>query len=192
MYGMTAAHPTLPIPSYARVTNLSNHKSVVVRVNDRGPFLHERVIDLSYTAAHKLGIIGSGSGEVEVESLLADGNANILDTNTAPIIENTVQSEALESSPPAPATPVTLTSLEKNNGDVYLQLGAFESQQNAELFLERMRADLSNIGKQFKLSTMSDGLVRVHIGPYSNQSEARSSAENLEQRLGFKPMVNVP
>ena len=190
MYGMTAAHPTLPIPSYARVTNLSNHKSVVVRVNDRGPFLHERIIDLSYTAAHKLGIVGSGSGEVEVESLLADGSA--LDASAAPIIENIVQSEPLESNLSAPTTPVTLTSLEKNNGDVYLQLGAFESQQNAELFLERMRADLSNTGKQFKLSTMSDGLVRVHIGPYSNQSEARSSAENLEQRLGFKPMVNVP
>lgn len=190
MYGMTAAHPTLPIPSYARVTNLSNHKSVVVRVNDRGPFLHERIMDLSYTAAHKLGIIGGGSGEVEVESLLADGR--VLDASAAPIVEHTVQSEPLESSSPAPATLVTLTSIEKNSGDVYLQLGAFESRQNAEVFLERMRADLSNTGKQFKLSTMSDGLVRVHIGPYSSRSEARSSAETLEQKLGFKPMVNVP
>lgn len=188
MYGMTAAHPTLPIPSYVRVTNLSNHKSVVVRVNDRGPFLHERIIDLSYTAAHKLGIIGSGSGEVEVESLLADP----LDVNTVPIVENTVTSEPLESSPPIPATPVTLTPVEKNDSNIYLQLGAFESQQNAEVFLERMRADLGGTGKQLKLSTMNDGLVRVHIGPYSSQSAARSSAEHLEQRLGFKPMVNLP
>src|SRR3989338_7808887 len=66
MYAMTAAHPTLPIPSYARVTNLANQKSVIVRVNDRGPFLHERAIDVSYTAAHNLGVVGSGWGEVEV------------------------------------------------------------------------------------------------------------------------------
>jgi len=69
MYAMTAAHPTLPIPSYARVTNLSNGQSVIVRVNDRGPFLRGRVIDLSYAAAHRLGYINSGSAHVEVESI---------------------------------------------------------------------------------------------------------------------------
>ena len=67
MYGMTAAHPTLPLPSYARVTNLRNGRSVVVRVNDRGPFLDARLIDLSYTAAAKLGYVSAGSAEVEVE-----------------------------------------------------------------------------------------------------------------------------
>jgi rare lipoprotein A len=72
MYGMTAAHPTLPIPSYVRVTNLRNGRAVVLRVNDRGPFLKRRVIDLSYTAAYKLGYVDGGSAEVEVE-LLAPG-----------------------------------------------------------------------------------------------------------------------
>lgn len=72
MYKMTAAHPTLPIPSYVRVTNLSNGKQVIVRVNDRGPFLHGRIIDLSYTAAKKLGYLGKGSGLLEVERLLPD------------------------------------------------------------------------------------------------------------------------
>ena len=67
MYAMTAAHPTLPIPSYARVTNVANGRSVVVRVNDRGPFLQNRVIDLSYTAAAKLGYVEAGSAEVEVD-----------------------------------------------------------------------------------------------------------------------------
>jgi rare lipoprotein A len=67
MYGMTAAHPTLPIPSYVRVTNVSNRKTVVLRVNDRGPFKEDRLIDLTYTAAWKLGIVGHGSAEVEVE-----------------------------------------------------------------------------------------------------------------------------
>jgi len=70
MYAMTAAHPTLPIPSYARVTNLANGKSVVVRINDRGPFIGDRLIDLSYAAAHRLGLLADGSGLVEVETLL--------------------------------------------------------------------------------------------------------------------------
>ena len=70
MYAMSAAHPTLPIPSYARVTSLANGKSVVVRINDRGPFLSERVIDLSYVAAWKLGYVEAGSGMVEVESIV--------------------------------------------------------------------------------------------------------------------------
>jgi rare lipoprotein A len=72
MYKMTAAHPTLPIPSYARVTNLANGKQVVVRVNDRGPFHSGRIIDLSYTAALKLGYVAKGSSELEVERLLPD------------------------------------------------------------------------------------------------------------------------
>jgi rare lipoprotein A len=70
MYAMTAAHPTLPLPSYARVTNVATGKSIIVRVNDRGPFLHNRVIDLSYAAATKLGILQKGSGEVEVEAII--------------------------------------------------------------------------------------------------------------------------
>lgn len=72
MYQMTAAHPTLPIPSYARVTNLKNGAQVIVRVNDRGPFRSERIIDLSYTAALKLGYLGHGSSQLQVERLLPD------------------------------------------------------------------------------------------------------------------------
>ena len=73
MYAMTAAHPTLPLPSYAKVTNVATGKSVVVRVNDRGPFLHSRVIDLSYAAADRIGIAQKGSGEVEVEAIIPAG-----------------------------------------------------------------------------------------------------------------------
>lgn len=72
MYKMTAAHPTLPIPSYARVTNLKTGKQVIVRVNDRGPFHSSRIIDLSYTAALKLGYLGTGSSELEVERILPE------------------------------------------------------------------------------------------------------------------------
>jgi rare lipoprotein A len=70
MYAMTAAHPTLPIPSYARVTRLTNGRSVVVRINDRGPFLGGRIIDLSYAAAYRLGYIQAGSAEVAVEAVI--------------------------------------------------------------------------------------------------------------------------
>ena len=187
MYAMTAAHPTLPIPSYARVTNLANQKSVIVRVNDRGPFLHERAIDVSYTAAHKLGIIGSGSGEVEVESI----DSSI---STVPITPSEpAQTRPLENNPPvvAPVPPAILTSLETSETSVYLQLGAFKSQQSAESFMERIRNDLGDLGKQFKLS-VKDGLVRVHICPYGNQREARASAERMRSTLGFRPMVNLP
>lgn len=201
MYAMSAAHPTLPIPSYARVTNTTNHKSVIVRINDRGPFLDNRVIDLSYTAAHKLDIIGNGSAEVEVESLFADATSS---PSVTPIAaSDSVQSRPLDSIPPvvaaaplavaasASAAAPTVAPLDSSETSVYLQLGAFESQQNAEAFLEKMRGELNGTDKQFKLSS-KDGMVRVHIGPYSNVNEARSSAEDMESKLGFKPMVNLP
>jgi rare lipoprotein A len=75
MYAMTAAHTTLPIPSYARVTNLANGKSIVVRINDRGPFLADRIIDLSYAGAYKLGYLNAGSAKVEVEAILPEKRA---------------------------------------------------------------------------------------------------------------------
>jgi rare lipoprotein A len=81
MYAMTAAHRTLPIPSYARVTSLKSGKSVVVRINDRGPFHRDRLIDLSYTAAYKLGYVGSGSTRVLVESIDPAG----FDTSGSPL-----------------------------------------------------------------------------------------------------------
>lgn len=185
MYAMSAAHPTLPLPSYARVTNLANGKSVIVRVNDRGPFLHERVIDLSYSAAYKLGYIGTGSAEVEVESIAPSANFNTINPNT-------VQSRPLETTAvvAAPLQVGSIPTLASGDTGVYLQLGAFESKDNAETFLEKMRGELSDTGKQLKLSR-NGGLVRVHIGPYRSESEARNSAEDLEDKLGFKPMVNL-
>jgi rare lipoprotein A len=77
MYAMTAAHPILPIPSYARVTNLRNGKQVIVRINDRGPFHSGRIIDLSYAAANRLGLIGSGSGEVEIDAIVPGARASL-------------------------------------------------------------------------------------------------------------------
>jgi len=182
MYAMTAAHPTLPIPSYARVTNPANKKSVVVRINDRGPFLHERVMDLSYTAAYKLGYIGTGSAEVEVESLAPD--TVIAPVAAAAQITSTPLPPA--SVPPKAAAPVQETAA----SNVYLQLGAFKTQEGAENFMAQMRAKLSGIGKQLSLF-VKDGLTRVHLGPYADQNEARSNADSLQGKLGFKPLVNL-
>ncbi|MDO9012976.1 MAG: septal ring lytic transglycosylase RlpA family protein [Gallionella sp.] len=179
MYAMTAAHPTLPIPSYVRVTHVATQKSVVVRVNDRGPFLHERVIDLSYTAAHKLGIIGNGSSMVEVESVTAD-------TYARPIAKVAkVQNVPLE-----PAAPPDAPAVVASGSNVFLQLGAFSTTQAAEQFLTEMRARLGEVGKQLSLFTQ-DNKTRVHIGPYANEAEARSSRAGLRDKLGFMPMVNL-
>ncbi|HET8608960.1 MAG TPA: septal ring lytic transglycosylase RlpA family protein [Burkholderiales bacterium] len=105
MYAMTAAHPTLPIPSYARVTNVQNHRSVVVRINDRGPFLNGRIIDLSFTAACKLGIIGNGSGLVEVDSIIpgSEPPTYVASADAAPAAaDRSAPSPAND--PPAPAS----------------------------------------------------------------------------------------
>ncbi len=177
MYGMSAAHKTLPIPSYARVTNLANGRSVVVRVNDRGPFVRGRIIDVSYAAAYKLGIIANGSAEVEVESLAPGGNAA-----PAPVVvAQPVPMEPLHTEPIQPAI--------VHHG-IYLQLASFRSPQGAESFLAHMRDELGGLGKQLVLYT-SGGLSRVHFGPYRTAEEARVSAGQLESRLGFKPFVSV-
>ncbi len=177
MYAMTAAHPTLPIPSYARVTRTETGKSVVVRINDRGPFLHDRVMDLSYVAAHKLGIIGTGSAEVEVESLALNA-----------ITSNVTNAEPVQTRPLAQSAPPA--KFVSTAGKIYLQLGAFKSREAAEIFMAKMQSELADVGKQVSIFLQA-GLARVHIGPYANQDEARSSASGLQDRLGFKPMVNL-
>lgn len=184
MYSMTAAHPTLPIPSYARIINVSNGKSVVVRINDRGPFLHQRVIDLSYTAAHKLGIITNGSAEVEVESLAVSAVTNTIAQ------ADTVQTRPLEDEPVSNDNSSSATLQASTAGNVFLQLGAFKSQQAAESFMEKMRTELEFAGKQVSIF-LKDGLSRVQLGPYASQKEARNSADSLYGKLGFKPVVQV-
>lgn len=191
MYAMTAAHPTLPIPSYARVTNLSNHKSVVVRVNDRGPFLHDRIIDLSFTAAHKLGIIGQGSAEVEVESLAPDTvvtpvtPAAVVDSEPLPAVPPPI-APAVAAPASIPASPASATKQD----NVYLQLGAFQTETSAKQFLSKMRHKLGSSKQQLVL-LHKGGLMRVQIGPYSNADDARAAAPALHHKLGVKPFVSL-
>src|SRR4029453_19020451 len=104
MYAMTAAHPTLPLPSYARVTNTRTGATVVVRVNDRGPFLHGRIIDLSYAAAHRVGIAMPGSGEVEVEAIIpGDSRTLTAAAPLAPVARPVPTAPVTPTPPPAPS-----------------------------------------------------------------------------------------
>jgi rare lipoprotein A len=182
MFGMTAAHPTLPIPSYARVTRVNGGpetgKSVVVRINDRGPFLHERVIDLSYTAAWKLGLVDNGSGTVVVESLLPGGAVPA--SSAAPIQVAAADSQA--------AQPSVLKDIEEKSGH-YLQLGAFGSRDNAESFRLKLARTLGNLGERLQIRSTGN-LHRLQLGPWVDASEARRVAEQL--KLAFElPSVLV-
>ncbi|AEJ00761.1 rare lipoprotein A [Nitrosomonas sp. Is79A3] len=170
MYAMTAAHPTLPLPSYARVTNLENGKSVIVRLNDRGPFLADRLIDLSYTAAYKLGILAGGSGQVEVESILPGDTPR------------------LAVSKPSASLPVADSNAEMNM--VYLQLGAFGSSDNAHNFLTQVRKKLPWLNDTVSI-TRNNGLYKIHAGPYPDQVVAQLAANSITQQLEIKPVLVI-
>ncbi|MFY8062142.1 MAG: septal ring lytic transglycosylase RlpA family protein, partial [Usitatibacteraceae bacterium] len=136
MYAMTAAHPTLPLPSYVRVTNPANARSVVVRVNDRGPFHSDRIIDLSYAAAHRLDIARRGSGQVTVERVFA-GDRSVVPPRISqpttpapaippPVAAATIVAPTVVSTPPA--TVVATSPITADGTQLFLQLGAFSSQ----------------------------------------------------------------
>jgi rare lipoprotein A len=186
MYAMTAAHTTLPIPSYARVTHLANGKSVVVRINDRGPFVEGRIIDLSYTAAHKLGVLAGGSAMVEVEAIIPGrASASPAVAPVRPEPEPVVTAPAAVIDPPLPTPPsIPVTA---DAGRYYLQLGAFGSRENAETFLARLQ---SSLGAADNLHIHArDQLYRVHAGPYASQTAAREAGDRLGAALGVKPVV---
>lgn len=179
MYTMTAAHKTLPLPSYVRVRNMQNNRTVVVRVNDRGPFLHNRLIDLSYAAAAKLGILGTGTGVVEVEAVSA---------GETPAQTAEVKIYPLQITPPAAAAeeiPVALSPAV--NPKLYLQVGAFSLQENAVSLRNRLeREALRPIFVQPSQATGNNGadaatIYRVRIGPLANVEEGDRLAERAAQ-----------
>ena len=178
MYKMTAAHPTLPLPCYARVTNISTGKSVVVRVNDRGPFLHGRIIDLSYAAANKLGIAQNGSGLVEVEAIIP---GDLLLADASPPLATVAVTEANPS--PAPDIPVAVAP-----GGFAVQLGAFANYANAQNFLAHVQNQLASVPVEAKVRQVG-GLFRVYVGPYPDRDEARRIAERLKGAFGFAATV---
>ena len=208
MYAMTAAHATLPIPSYARVTNLANGRSAIVRINDRGPFHSGRLIDLSYAAAYRLGYAGVGSARVEVESITpeempliaarrrqaaevvtaAAPQPNGQDAESKPIAPVILASVSpLE---PALATPAQPIPVDVDANGIYLQLGAFSGRDNAENFRVRVYQQLAWLNDAIQIF-VRDGMFRLHLGPYRDRDEANAMAEKIREALQFKPVVVV-
>jgi rare lipoprotein A len=196
MYAMTAAHPTLPLPSYARVTSVATGASVVVRVNDRGPFLHGRIIDLSYAAAQRIGIAQRGSGEVVVESVLP-GDATFASARPPP----SMASAAPAPSAPAPAQVVAAPvppaagstapaepPVQAAGGGYVVQLGAFASEPNARSFLAHVQSRLGANGGEPKVR-QAGGLFRVYVGPYATRDEALRSADRIESAFGMATAI---
>jgi rare lipoprotein A len=151
MYAMSAAHTTLPLPTYARVTNLNNGKSVVVRINDRGPFAKNRLIDLSYTAAAKLDMLKEGTALVEVRVVTAGGDDKLRRTDETP--------------------PQVL----------YVQAGAFSDEANANKLVARLKANGVSNAFVHSAPEKNARLFRVRAGPVSTTVEFDKLAARLTQ-----------
>jgi len=171
MYAMSAAHKRLPIPTYAKVTNLENGRSVIVRINDRGPFHENRVIDLSYAAASRIGMLGKGTALVEVRTI--DPGAK----------------------PPAKATRVAHRSssatASAQSPRIFLQAGAFSSSDNAERLRQRLQKGLARSVRVLPVSTDNGAVHRVQVGPLASVEIADTvSAQMHELGIG-KPLVVI-
>jgi len=153
LYQMTAAHKTLPLPTYARVTNLENGRTIIVKINDRGPFHPNRIIDLSYVAAAKLGILGNGTGLVEVKAI----------------------------NPSAPKKPM-LAAREPaahQGASLFLQVGAFRNRDNAKRLGSKLQnAKIGDI-HIIEASNASGPIYRVRIGPLDSVDEADRLSDTL-------------
>jgi len=177
MFKMTAAHPRLPIPSYARVTNLRNGKQVIVRINDRGPFHASRIIDMSYTAALKLGFIQIGSAELEVERILPDEIARMQEDKRrkgalASAKESTDPMTRLASGSAPPVAAET--------GGIFLQFGAYAQVHNADAMRIRLLAGWPQDLPE-PVIVQTGGLYRLHSGPFTSRETAKTAADLLKE-----------
>jgi len=219
MYKLTAAHPTLPIPSYARVTNLSSGVQVIVRINDRGPFHSSRIIDLSYTAALKLGYLGKGSSELEVERLLPDDIARVngerkvqLGVPTA-VVTTASEQTSVEQPPLALAVPLPDTRLAEQKP---LEFNATAVLGSAMPDAPKPGADVAS-GYYLQLGAFGEAanaeaarsrlmqnwdnslpplqvsnvgvFFRLHSGPFSSRAEAANAAQKLQSLSEIKAMI---
>jgi rare lipoprotein A len=158
MYAMTAAHKTLPIPVYAEVTNLRNGRRVVVRINDRGPFVGDRIIDLSYTAAWKLDMLREGTAPVEVR-VLTPGRSTPQQAAAAPVAAPGVE--------PGPIV------------NQWLQAGSFSQRDNAERLLARLAAHGITAARIEAHEAAGRTLHRVRVGPLAGRAELEDYVERL-------------
>ena len=164
MYGMTAAHKTLPLPTYVRVRNLRNDRTIVVRVNDRGPFVHNRIIDLSYAAAVKLDMIADGTSMVEV---------------TAINLDEPTQDRPVRSTTP-PASPGATGSGATHPHAIFVQVGAFGERANAERRLRILSEAGIDGGFIHEEATSGRTLYRVRIGPVADVVQYDVLVDKLE------------
>ena len=153
MYAMTAAHKELPLPTYVEVTNLKNNKKIIVKVNDRGPFHDNRIIDLSYTAARKLDIVANGTGLVEVRAIDS-------------------VSRVAKSKPERQGAPVRVAYEDKKNQAFYIQVGAFSDETNANRLQQRLVSLSPELVKVYKGNVQGRGIFRVQIGPFYDVDSA--------------------
>ncbi|MGD8567830.1 MAG: septal ring lytic transglycosylase RlpA family protein [Gammaproteobacteria bacterium] len=166
MYKMTAAHKTLPLPSFVKVTNLRNQKQVIVKVNDRGPFVDNRIIDLSYAAAKKLGITRHGTANVEIEIVKPATGANGTTTS------NTISTNEPDGNAGAPAN------------HYYVQLGAFAERQRAEKLLDQLSSHAISPAAISRKLKQGNTLFLVRVGPLAGKGQLQSMESRLLE-LGY-------
>lgn len=173
MYEMTAAHTTLPIPCYVRVTNVANGRSVIVRVNDRGPFINNRIIDLSYAAAYKLDYIRQGTAQVVIERIMpADIRAG----------------RVPQTSGGGGASGGELGAGRELSGGFFIQIGVYSASSGVDSISSRLQSWDRNIGNMMHVNY--DGrYYRVYVGPYDSLYGAQTVADRIEAFVGVKPLV---
>lgn len=203
LYGMTAAHKTLPLPSYVQVTNLDNQRKIIVRVNDRGPFYSSRIIDLSYAGAKKLGFAERGVARVLVEGI--DPVVWQQQNDPAYLVSARSRSEAPSAAiaipvatpvfkpVPAPmATPGAAPASPASQGSYYLQVGAFSTDLAAEQLRQRLQNTLAAAVIVSPVQHPAGTLHRVRVGPLASQDEARRLIEQLRlANLGDATLVSA-
>ena len=181
MYQVTAAHKTLPIPCYARVTNKKNGRSIIVRINDRGPFHDNRIIDLSYTAAVQLGIVSRGTGYVEVRAI---------DPRVSPIA--IAQTAATDTQ----ATPSEQTAVQGSQSElkIFVQVGAFGILANAQGLAQRLQAFKIGDVQVHKFTVAERDIHKVWIGPLNDVAEADVTVNKLNeiQHQDYKIVFSEP
>jgi len=214
MYNMTAAHTRLPLPSYAKVTNIANGRSVIVRVNDRGPFKSTRIIDLSYAAAYKLRLISQGSGMVEVEAIhpdqISSNSAPPTTTEqapntvaeapvTSPVAYNSTTDEVKptdEVLPTATVTPIVTTQKNANisasnsptTTEYFIQAGAFKNEANADTLMKKIQG--LEIEQNAGINRVyNNGLHRLKLGPYDSKEAAEEVAASIRRQLNIATII---
>jgi rare lipoprotein A len=184
MFQMTAAHKTLPIPSYVKVTNLANRKSVVVRINDRGPFHSNRIIDLSYAAASRIGLAAKGSGLVEIERVFEPPKKDA--AAASPPAPDTAPVPVAAAAPPTPAQ--AQASEPPDPPGLWIQLAAFSSAEAADAYRDKVARQMPWIAEPVQV-VESEGYSRVRLGPYRTRDEAEAIAAKVRESLGYAPAI---